>query len=464
MRTNEPRTTVADLRMSSTNPTHGRSTRFVYALTSAGIVTALAFFAWRGWYARYLTDDYCTASLLQTLGFFDAMAWHRQNWSGRFSYFPLKAVFESFGAITAQITPTVMIVLLFASAFAALRIHFRGATRLGLTAVSLAVVFTIVDGSPSLTNIGGSLYWETGSVTYLPPLMLILLWSALFSAQMRVRAAVAVSVVMMFVAGGMSETSLAAQGAMTGAAFVAALLFRSRRATWIAGAGLAATLLALVTVATAPGNAVRTQIDVVRRPFLDAATLSLHYADAFIGTYTFAGGLSFLTLILVTFVFVSGNRRIPPRVALAVAVVALCSYVTSFLPSSLLLPTGPPERALDVPNFFLIAAVFAATIAGAARTGELTSRRARVAAALSILLLYAPWASVRDNLVAIPYAREIAVKTDEADRILRASRGKDVALKAPWALSMRIFHPQTTHWTSRCVSRYYGLNSFHATR
>lgn len=65
---------------------------------------------------------------------------------------------------------------------------------------------------------------------------------------------------------------------------------------------------------------------------------------------------------------------------------------------------------------------------------------------------------------AIPPVRDLARKIDGATAVLEDSRGKDVALKAPWAVSMRVFHQQPSHWTSRCVSRYYGLNSFRVTR
>lgn len=433
-------------------------------LTSLGIVTALAFFAWRGWYVRYLTDDYCTSGLLKTLGFFDAMVWQRQNWSGRFSYFPLKAIFESFGSATARVTPSIMMVLLFTTAFASLRVVFRPASRLALAAVSLALVFATFDSSPSLTDIDGTIYWETGSVTYLPPLMLFSLWIALFASRVSAPAAYVLSGLMMFVAGGMSETTLAAQGAMTGGALLAGLLLRQQRAMRIAASGFAATFAALLLVATAPGNAVRAQSDVEPRPILEALALSLRLANDFLGTYTFASGLSLLTLVLVTFVFAASHRRFPPRISLSIAAIAIFSYAVSFFPSTLLLETGPPERVLDVPNFFVIVTIVSLTLTVAARVRELSSRPMIALATAAVLLLYVPLASIRATLDAIPDARRIARKIDEADRILAGSRGEDVALKAPWAISMRIFHPQPTHWTSRCVSRYYGLNSFHVTR
>ena len=42
-------------------------------------------------------------------------------------------------------------------------------------------------------------------------------------------------------------------------------------------------------------------------------------------------------------------------VARAAAAIAVAAYTVSFLPGSWLLPAGPPERSLDIPNFFVVA-------------------------------------------------------------------------------------------------------------
>lgn len=431
---------------------------------AAAFVSALAAFSWRGWYARYLTDDYCTAGLLKTLGFFGAMAHHRREWSGRFSYFPLKALFESIGPVTARITPTVMIVLLFAACLFTARRVLKPESRLAAVTIALAFTFAIVDASPSLTNIGGALYWETGAVTYMTPLILFTCWVTLFPSRLTAGAAAAASGIVMFVAGGMSETSLAAQAAATGGALLLGLALRDRRYSAIAAAGLAATLIAFAVVASAPGNAIRVETEITAREPATALLYSLTLANQFIGTYVFAGGLALLPLMAIAFVFGTTSRTIDPRITLGSAAVAAGAYVVSFVPGAWLLPDGPPERALDVPNYFAIAAIFAVALAAGRRAGELSRRGTLAAASLTLLLVVVPVWSIRANVDALPHARFIAAKTDAADALLRRSHGQHVALKAPWAISQRIFHVHPDHWSSRCVSRYYGLQSFHAVR
>ena len=441
-----------------------RQIRFVFAVTATGALAALVMFAWRGWYSRYLTDDYCTSNLLSTLGFFEAMAWHRANWSGRFSYFPLKAVFESFGAGTTRITPALMIVLFWLAALVTLRTLKDRISKLASIAASLAFVFAIVDASPSLTNIGGSLYWETGSVTYLPPLMLYTLWLALFSSSVRPQVAYGGSALLMFVAGGFSETSLAAQGAFTAAALIVALLGRDRRAARIAGTGLVASLAALGVVASAPGNAVRAEIDAAPRTPIETVLECFRLANEFIGTYLFADGLAVLPLALLTFMAATRLGRRDPKPALGVGAIALCGYLGAFVPAAWLLRGGPPERSLDVPNYFMIVMIVAGACAAGFQAGPLTHRSRMAVAVAAVVLLVAPLVSIRENLETLPRVREIAAKADDADRLLRASRGEAVALHAPWAVNNRIFSEDRDHWSNRCVSRYYGLQSFHATR
>ena len=439
-------------------------TRFVYAATASGALAALAVFAWRGWYSRYLTDDYCTSSLLRTLGFFEAMAWHRANWSGRFSYFPLKAAFEYLGPWTTRITPTLMILLFIGVTLLTLRILNARTPKLAATATAATFVFALMDSSPSLTNIGGSLYWETGSVTYLPPLMLYTLWMSLFSPALRPRTAYVASAVLMFVAGGFSETSLAAQGAFTGGALLVALLLRERHAARVAAAGLAASLVALGVVASAPGNAVRAEIDAAPRTPIDTIIECLRLANEFIGTYLFADGLAVLPLALLAFALAIRIRRPEPKVALAIAAAALCGYLGAFLPAAWLLRGGPPERSLDIPNYFMIVSIVACAFAAGLRAGPLTRRGRTALAVVALALLVAPVLSIRENLETMPRIRKIAMQADDADRVLRASHGRAVALHAPWAVSHRIFSEDHEHWSNRCVARFYGLQSFRATR
>src|SRR5690242_3656045 len=72
-----------------------RVLRWICAAVALALLAGLVAYAWRGSYARYITDDYCTSVKLRDLGFVDAMLWHRNHWSGRYAYFAVKAIPEA---------------------------------------------------------------------------------------------------------------------------------------------------------------------------------------------------------------------------------------------------------------------------------------------------------------------------------------------------------------------------------
>src|SRR3990170_3567765 len=88
-----------------------RVLRWICVALALALFAGLGVYAWRGSYARYNTDDFCTAFKLRDLGFADAMLWHRNHWSGRSSYFAVKAIPEAIGPQTTPFTPAVTILL-----------------------------------------------------------------------------------------------------------------------------------------------------------------------------------------------------------------------------------------------------------------------------------------------------------------------------------------------------------------
>lgn len=429
--------------------------RAVYVLFCATMLAALATYAWRGWYARYVTDDWCTAAALRERGFSGAMKHHREMWSGRFSYFPVKASLEAIGPITTRFTPTLLMLLLGASAAYAIR-RLLPADPLLTFAAAMAVVFAMVGASPSIGNIAGAWYWETGSITYILPLILLTFWLGLVPSRLSLRAATIASALLMFVAGGMSETNLATQGVVTGALLLFGLVRRARREVFIGAAGLAATIVALAIVGTAAGNSVRASQHTDPLPLGAALMRTCKYAYDFIGWHLFPSGAAMLAI--VAFGLLLGTRsRVSPAVCTTIAATALGAYVVSFLPSAWLLPWNAPERAMDVSNYFVVLALFAVCAA-------LGARLSVPLFAVAILALV-PLLSIRDNLHAIPDAQRFAQHIDRMDTFLRTQKGRDAVLPGgAWALNPLILGTEPGFWVNRCVSSYYELQSLRVTR
>jgi hypothetical protein len=441
-----------------------RALRVSIAVLSLALLAALATWSWRGWYARYFLDDYCTAADLHDYGFAGAMQHHREAWSGRYSYFVFKAALESMGPATARATPTLMMLLLAFAFWWTLRRVLSA--RVALVLAVLACTFTIFDASPSMLNTDETYFWETGYVTYVLPLVLLTLWLRWFVSGRSIAFCSAVSAVLLFVAGGFSETSLAAQGALCGGLLIVALVLRNRRAAWISASGLIATLASLAIVASAPGNAVRASTLTARISLPAAALRALRFANGFVGSYLFLAGAAFLVILGAGFVAGLCSPRIRPRVAAAFALVALAAYAISFLPAAWLLSTPPPPASLDVASYCLMLALFAAAVGLGGRSSrrvEDPSTRFAVPLLLLVLAIVPLW-SVVSNVRAIPRDREKGLRMDALDASLRAQRGQDVVVRERWPSSMHILDVDANHWSNRCVSRYYELRSVRVAR
>ncbi|HYC90136.1 MAG TPA: DUF6056 family protein [Thermoanaerobaculia bacterium] len=436
-----------------------RALRVSGLVLSIALLAGIATYAWRGGYARYFLDDFCTAADLQQYGFAGAMQHHRESWSGRYSYFVFKAALESIGPVTARVTPALMLLLLGVSFWWTLRRVI--AERTALAVAVLACTFTLFDASPSMLNEDQTYFWETGYVTYVLPLVLFTLWLGLFAGTKASPArAAAASAVLMLVAGGLSETSLACQGALSGGLLIVSLILRNRRGIWISASAVMATLVSLAIVASAPGNAVRANTLQTHFTLPEAALRALRHANGFVGSYLFLAGAAFLVVIGAGLLAGFVSPRMRTRVALACALVAFGAYLVTFFPSAWLIPTPPPPASLDVASYCLLLAFFAA----AAAAGRSWANGARVLPALLLVLTIVPLWSVAANVRMLPSDRDKAARMDALDTMLRTRRGQDVALREPWFLSRHLLETDPGHWRNQCMSRYYDLRSLRIIR
>ena len=438
-----------------------RSLRFGMAALALAVFAALAVYAWRGRHARYVTDDFCTASILRQRGFVGAMKYHRRSWSGRYSYYAIKAIPESIGPATARVMPALMIAF-FCSA--AIWTMHRVLARRSLLLAALAggsIAYAAIDATPEVLAIGGPLIWETGTITYMLPLILYTLWVGLFFGSGSVRVRWMSSAALMFVAGGLSETSLVAQGAMTGALTLFALLQRRSDLTRIAAAGFAASILALLLVATAPGNVIRARRLPPRQPLLSATVQSVRLSYDYIGSIALPDGKALLLVLLCGTLIGAVLPKVNASTAALISGAALCGYAISFLPATWMLSMGPPPRALHVTNYFFMGMLLPlCALAGAARPHAVR----RLAPALLVLAIAVPLFSVKWLAGTFPKARADAAELDRIGAIMQANRGKRVVIHSPWAIAERALVEEPEFWTNRCISDFYEVRSLRVTR
>jgi hypothetical protein len=316
-------------------------------------------------------------------------------------------------------------------------------------------------------DVAQSLYWQTGMLTYLAPLIL----ATFVIGWIRRGGSAIVCGLVTFVAGGLSETYLIPQNvALTLALVVAA--FGAWRGNTVARhvlpgiiGALAGGALALLAIVLAPATAYR----VAGSP----ADLWLA-SSAAIATAAFQAARLvryFLPIVLVCLampaVFGALDKRVSrervPRAFLlitaGVAVVVSFCYFPSFYAQN----GNPPARSLIVPGCILIAyAVYAGL------TLRVVVRLPGAVATAAVVLL----AMVPLGIAALTFperaaAAQHAALWDAEDALIRSNRhaGQSdlIVPPLPAYLGEKYVTTDPNNWFNVCVARYYDVRTIAAT-
>jgi hypothetical protein len=352
----------------------------------------------------------------------------------------------------------------------------------------------------SLPNVGQVLYWQTGMLTYLAPLIgLSVVFGMLArlarrqdspSRQALVGWSVAIGAIT-FVAGGFSGTFAALQVTFFTLAVImsAARLSARRRQILLPPliAGLLGALLAMALVVAAPGNARReayfpphpAALDVIRTSIVRSLGLMYYWTSEH--TISVLIALVFPALIVILLYPVSPESDRPlketsiDRWLLAIPFLALLLCVSCFAPSTWGMSMRPPDRALSIPIFVLLCAAFAwsALIGWLGRQiapGLVPLRRSTMivvgSIALALLLLGPIQTAVVVGSSTAPPMRQYAEQWDQRDQQLRSiAQAGGTAAKVDWMGSVvglvEVLREKDGE-TNQCVAAYYGLRSVRA--
>jgi hypothetical protein len=197
----------------------------VWAERAFGVALALPLMAWAlvGGYSRYTADDFCWAGILRTEGFVSANVHYYTIYSPRYTFTFVVNVAEMLGpAIVPALPLTAIVVWLAALAWTC--VQFGEPTLPGLLLAEVGAVATL-QTAPDLPQ---SLYWQTGLLTYLLPLIMGALLIGWVRLGIQRWWAWALSGAITFLAGGLSETYLIPQNVAVTLALLLACLFGTR--------------------------------------------------------------------------------------------------------------------------------------------------------------------------------------------------------------------------------------------
>lgn len=469
------------------------------ALAVAALSAALLAHAYLGFYTRYFGDDYCTARVLRDVGFLESQRYWYAGWTGRFSFTFAVTFAELIGPAVAQVLPALSLALwVAAGTWAVYQIaegRWRHPVRDSLLLAEL-VVFATLNHIP---NIAQSLYWQTGSLTYVAPLILLALFAGLVvRASRRAPEGVAgwphavAAFVLTFVAAGFSDVYAVLQVGALAVALAMCLRFlpaRQRRvALRLIAAGLAGALVALVIVALSPGNGVRKESFSPPPTLFSAVRLSLLYSAQFAYVSVMRAPLTTVSMLAGGVLVGSltqaaagqpGDRRLWQLLVLlppvAFGFVLMCSA-----PAAYVMATPLPDRAFIVPRFMLVCTIVCwAYLAGTALRrfllggGRAPTIQTPALVVLTLLLILSPSAAARRTLALVPRARANALDWDRADREIRAARGRgeaDVTVRASDDLEVGLgaaapdlnLERDPTSWKNKCAASYYEIKTLRA--
>ena len=462
------------------------------------LLIPLGLHAYNGTFSRYIADDFCTASILNQEGLIQSQVYWYTEWSGRFAFTFTVTLIELIGPIVVPILPALTIMVWIAITSWALKPTLAKSLNTkpiySMLAFSILIVFTTIDQAPDVIQ---SLYWQTGAITYIFPLLFLTLYYGLIQhigderkSKKELVPWIAGSILLSFISGGFSEISAILQVCVILIALVIIyLLFPNRFSTEkriVLFSGLLGSFLSLAVVILAPGNMIRRSLFAEPLPFFDIARTALDFGwDFFHKTLTRIYMTTYLSIIFPALFILtfwkkpdhppsakSGGIGKPILFFLLAPIIALFLIVCCMVPS--IYGTGgyPPDRALIISQFVL--SLF--TITWGILLGILLKRFPFhqylydrifgfvLFTLLLALMLPSPFFSFRRNSILItPVMQEYAGLWDSRDAMINdAIQQGNSNLKViplPHLSGLPAIGEKPDEWLNVCVARFYLLDS-----
>lgn len=419
-----------------------------------------------GSFARYTADDYCWAGVLRTEGFFAAQADWYMNYSPRYAFTFVVNLVELAGPAIVPALPLAVIVVWLAT----LTWTFRQFGISSIPALLLAEVAAVgtLQTAPDLPQ---SLYWQTGMLTYLLPLVMATFVLGLIRRGIHTAGTsyggLAACALVTFVAGGLSETYLIPQNvALTLALLTCAILTvrgeAPRPALSYLAAGLAGGVAALVAIVLAPATAYRVGGSPADLWLASAAAI----ATAAYQVLRLVRYFPLTMLVCLVLPAVMGGQRwtVSRRAFVLVTVGVALTLPFCYFPSFYAQNGNPPARSLIVPGAILIGYLMFCGRAVSVLAQRLPALAPMIAAAVLALV---PIGIAAVSLPDLGNAAQHAAMWDVEDQQIRASRDAgavDISVPPlPPYLGENFVTPDRADWFNRCVARYYGVRSIAVT-
>ena len=425
----------------------------VRAVLAASLAVPLLVYAAIGAFSRYTADDFCWAGVLRTNGFFQAQVDWYVGYSPRYAFTFLVNVAELIGPpILSTLTAAAIVACLAAATFTLVQF---GLSRWNAFLLAEVATLATLQTAPDLPQ---SLYWQTGMLTYLLPLILATFLAGWIARGERTWWTVLVCACVTFVAGGLSETYLIPQNVAVTLSLLVAIIMRSRRTPHLV-ASLAGGVLALLVILVAPSTASR----VGGTPADLWLTLSASIATAAYQVIRLVRyfPLTVLLCVGVPALLAAWRCRLDRRWLSVVTAITAITVVFCYFPSFYAQNGNPPSRSLIVPGALLIA--YSMLIGGMVNANIAQLQRSVALAALALVPLGIAVLTIPD----LPKATQYATLFDAEEQLIRSDRDAgqtDVTVPPlPANLGEDFVTKDRKYWFNVCVARYYDVGSIATT-
>ena len=456
------------------------------AAGALALLAGLASLANLGWLARFQADDYCTYGRYVSLGLGGSQAYWYLHWSGRFSATFVNTLLHAISLRSPMVLAAFTLIgWTLAGTWAAARwLGQPPAGRNPLAALVLGACLPLASLSlaPNLYQV---LYWQTGHLTYLLPLVGMTALVGWLAGRPHQAEWGPVDLALTFGAAlllaGFSETFGFVQTIGWGLMATYSLAVNRGSGTWkLALAGAVGSGLGLLIVALAPGNDVRQGL--MQPPSPIPQVLARSVRDAYVLGASLVKYQALTLALAVAAAFgVSVSLRPEPtkttsagrRAWLGIFLWPVASFLlvaAVMFPSEYALSSYPDGRVLVTAAFVVISAV----IVWAAGLAQIVTaidrvqvhRRYWLPLVLLVVAVLAAWVSVGQigrGLQLRPDMQDFATGWENRHQAIRqavangAERLAVASLPHLSGLAEVEIDPDT--WINRCIAEAYGLRS-----
>lgn len=461
-----------------------RLSRSLLGLTVAALAIGLLALAALGSSARMQADDFCTYGRYAAHGLFGSQVYWYLNWSGRYSATLLNTILHVISTRTPAILPTLALAGWVAAASWAAG-HWltpSGKAFPPRLMIGASLPLACLALAPNLHQV---LFWQTGTVTYLVPLIgftaLVGWWLSESAKANSIR----------FISVGLFLGALLLSGFSETFGFVQTVGWLILGGMWLAGrgrspvlpqvaAGVLGAAVGLAIVAAAPGNEVRQGL--MQAPSPLAEVLARSARDAFIFGATLVKyhrpplALAFV-IPLAAALLPSNDESRGIRSARWSWIVITCLPLASFVlvaaamfPSEYALSSYPDGRVLITAAFAVVACIMLWSVELSRvlmarpwfRAGRRYSKPLLLIGALLIAALVSGSLLAEVRQMA-PDLRSFAASWDQRDDSIRRAaaegiRQLEVASLAHLGGLAEVEHDPDS-WINRCIAQAYGLET-----